>query len=92
MSFQTTIGYCNGAPGLFISGLPQSYSALQIIKKALYTLRLVFNYQPIGYNLLPRKSTLEKLQAISEAILSRKLDRSNFNRKMLSCGIVQKEG
>lgn len=62
----------------------------QIIEKALHALRLVLNYQPIGYNLLPREFTLKNLQVIYETILGKKLDRSNFNRKMLSYGILQK--
>ena len=30
----------------------------QIVQKALYTLRLQLNYQPIGYNLMPKKFTM----------------------------------
>ena len=63
----------------------------QIIEKALHALRLVLNYQPIGYNLLPREFTLKNMQVIYELILGKKLDRSNFNRKILSYGILQKK-
>ncbi|HUQ96859.1 MAG TPA: NUDIX domain-containing protein [Chitinophagaceae bacterium] len=63
----------------------------EIVAKALHALRLVLNYQPIGYNLLPKEFTLKNLQVIYETILGKKLDRSNFNRKILSYGILQKK-
>ena len=63
----------------------------QIINKALEELRLKINYQPIGYNLLPREFPMKSLQTIYEAILGRKLDRANFNRKMLSYGILDRK-
>jgi 8-oxo-dGTP diphosphatase len=62
-----------------------------IITKALQAMRLQLNFQPIGYNLLPKEFTLKNLQVIYETILGRKLDRSNFNRKMLSFGILEKK-
>lgn len=60
-----------------------------ILNKALETLRLQVSYQPIGYNLLPRKFTMPELQKLYETILNRKLDRRNFQRKMLSYGILR---
>ncbi|HEU5290872.1 MAG TPA: NUDIX domain-containing protein [Cyclobacteriaceae bacterium] len=63
----------------------------QIISKALEELRLKINNQPIGYNLLPKEFTMKSLQSIYETILGRKLDRANFNRKMLSYGILDRK-
>lgn len=63
----------------------------EIIEKALQTMRLQLNYQPIGYNLLPREFTLKNLQVIYETLLGRKLDRSNFNRKILSYGVLDRK-
>jgi 8-oxo-dGTP diphosphatase len=63
----------------------------EIIAKALQALRLQINYQPIGYNLLPREFTLKNLQVIYETILGRKLDRGNFNKKVLGYGILEKK-
>jgi 8-oxo-dGTP diphosphatase len=63
----------------------------QIIKKGLQTLRLHLNFQPIGYNLLPKEFTLKDLQLIYETILGKKLDRSNFQRKILSYGILDRK-
>ena len=62
-----------------------------IIVHALTAMRHHLNYQPIGYNLLPKEFTMKNLQSIYETILNRKLDRSNFNRKMLAAGILDKK-
>ena len=63
----------------------------QIIDKALQTMRLQLKHLPIGYNLLPEEFTLKSLQTIYETILGRKLDRSNFNRKILGYSILDKK-
>ncbi|HWK03854.1 MAG TPA: NUDIX domain-containing protein [Puia sp.] len=60
----------------------------QILDTALATLRMQLNHQPVGYNLLPRKFTMPELQKLYETILDKKLDRRNFQRKMLSYGIL----
>ena len=62
-----------------------------IIQTAIKDIRLKINHQPIGYNLLPKEFTLKNLQSIYETILDRKLDRANFNRKILSYGILDKK-
>jgi 8-oxo-dGTP diphosphatase len=63
----------------------------EIILSALSAMRQHLNYQPIGYNLLPKEFTMKSLQLIYETILNKKLDRSNFNRKMLASGILVKK-
>ncbi|WP_378410404.1 NUDIX hydrolase [Rhodocytophaga aerolata] len=61
-----------------------------ILQKALETLRLQLNYQPIGYNLLPATFTMPELQRLYEAILGKQLDRRNFHRKITGYGILKK--
>lgn len=61
-----------------------------ILDKALETLRLQLNHQPIGYNLLPQKFTMPELQKLYETILDKKLDRRNFQRRMNSFGFVKR--
>jgi ADP-ribose pyrophosphatase YjhB (NUDIX family) len=61
-----------------------------ILDKALETLRLQLNNQPIGYNLLPEKFTMPELQRLYETILGKDLDRRNFQRRILSYGILNK--
>lgn len=61
-----------------------------IFDNALNTLRLQLNHQPIGYNLLPDKFTMPELQKLYETILDKKLDRRNFQRKILSFNILRR--
>jgi len=58
-----------------------------ILDKALEQLRIQLNYLPISINLLPTKFTMQQLQKLLEEILNKKLERSNFQRKMLKLGI-----
>jgi ADP-ribose pyrophosphatase YjhB (NUDIX family) len=62
----------------------------KILDKALAVLRMQLNYQPIGYNLLPEKFTMTELQKLYETILDKKLDRRNFQRKILGYGILRR--
>jgi 8-oxo-dGTP diphosphatase len=62
----------------------------KILDKALAILRKQLNYQPVGYNLLPEKFTMPELQKLYETILDKKLDRRNFQRKILSFQILRR--
>ncbi len=62
----------------------------EILESALHTLQLHLNYHPIGYNLLPEKFTMPQLQKLYETILSKKLDRRNFQRKIISYKILKR--
>lgn len=62
----------------------------QIIEQALKQLRLETFQHPIGFNLLPEKFTLPELLGLYETILGRKLDRRNFQKKILSFNILKK--
>ncbi len=62
----------------------------QILETALKELQLNLNYQPIGYNLLPEKFTMPELQKLYETILNKKLDRRNFQRKIMATNILKK--
>ena len=64
----------------------------QILERALKTLRTQLSYQPIGYNLMPAQFTMPELQKLYETILGKKLDRRNFQRKILSYKILHKLG
>jgi len=61
-----------------------------IVLRALESLRTQLAYLPIGRNLLPKKFTMPELQKLYETILDRKLDRRNFQRKMIGFGILNK--
>lgn len=62
----------------------------EMVEEALQVLRLQLKYLPVGINLLPNKFTMPELQKLYETILGKKLDRRNFQRKMLSYKILNK--
>jgi len=61
-----------------------------IVKTAIGFVKNQINYLPIGLTLLPEKFTMKKLQSLYESILERKLDRGNFQRKMLKLDIFNR--
>jgi hypothetical protein len=72
----------------YLNGLMMDHAA--IVQKALETLRTQLAYLPIGKNLLPKKFTMPELQKLYETILNEKLDRRNFQRKLLSFDILNR--
>ena len=62
----------------------------RIIRKCLDFIRVQLNYLPISMNLLPDEFTMKDLQKLYEAFLNEKLERSNFQRKMLKLGIFDR--
>lgn len=60
----------------------------EILQAALERLKSKVRYQPIGFELLPRKFTLSQLQGLYSTILERDLDRRNFRKKILSMDIL----
>jgi 8-oxo-dGTP diphosphatase len=60
-----------------------------LLQTAYERLQGKIRYQPIGFELLPRKFTLRQLQQMYEKILDRKLDKRNFRKKILKMGIIE---
>jgi 8-oxo-dGTP diphosphatase len=60
----------------------------QILRVALNRLRGKIRYQPVGFELLPKRFTLPDLQTLYESILDVKIDRRNFRRKIDSMGLI----
>jgi 8-oxo-dGTP diphosphatase len=61
----------------------------EMIEKALHHMQINLYHQPIGYNLLEKKFTLREVQSLYETILGKKLDRRNFQKKLLSLGLIK---
>ncbi|GAB3558596.1 NUDIX hydrolase [Spirosoma fluminis] len=61
-----------------------------IVQKALETLRANLDDKLIGFNLLPEAFTMADLQQVYETRLGKPLQRTNFQRKMLSLGILER--
>ena len=67
-----------------IDELPKlSFDHQQIFDMALNRLRGKIRYEPIGFELLPKKFTLFQLQKLYETVLGKKLDKRNFRKKIL---------
>lgn len=62
----------------------------EMIDEARKQLRQRINYLPIGKSLLPEKFTMSDLQALYEAVLGEKMDRGNFQRKMMKLGMLNR--
>jgi 8-oxo-dGTP diphosphatase len=69
---------------------PLMFDHNQIFKKALETLRSGLDEKLIGFNLLPETFTINELQNLYETILGENLIRSNFQRKILGLGILER--
>jgi ADP-ribose pyrophosphatase YjhB (NUDIX family) len=61
-----------------------------IVGKALESLQINLNDYPVGHNLLSGKFTMPELQQLYETILDKKLDRRNFQKKILSMDILKR--
>ncbi len=68
-----------------VDGMPEvAFDHGEILVAALERLRGKVRYQPVGFELLPKRFTLGKLQGLYEAILGRGLDKRNFRKKVLA--------
>jgi len=67
---------------------PLAFDHADILKIARERLRGKVRYQPIGFELLPKKFTLTQLQHLYELILEEPLDKRNFRKKVNKLGIL----
>lgn len=67
-----------------------AFDHAEITLKALETLRFMLDDKLIGLNLLPDTFTMKELQILYETILDKPLRRDNFQRKILSMGILER--
>ena len=65
-----------------------AFDHAEILKTALERLRGKIRWQPVGFELLPKKFTLSQLQALYEAILGRELDKRNFRKKLIALDLL----
>jgi len=61
-----------------------------MVEKALRRLKRKALSEPIGFELLPEKFTLPRLQRLYETIYGEGFDKRNFRKKLLSMGILEK--
>ena len=69
---------------------PLDFDHDEMVKEALHTMRVQLYHYPIGYNLLPSKFTLSEIHSLYETLLGKKLDISNFPKKLIALGLLKK--
>jgi len=62
----------------------------EMVSEALHTMRVQLYHYPIGINMLPEKFTLSEIHALYETLLGKKLDVSNFPKKLIALGLLKK--
>ena len=66
-----------------------AYDHEEILKLAYERLKSKLSYEPIGFDLLPKKFLFSDLENLYCTILEKEIDRRNFRKKILSFGIVE---
>lgn len=69
-----------------------AYDHEAILGYAQARLRGKVQYTNVMWSLLPNRFTLRELQTAYEAVLSRRLDKRNFRKKILSLGLLRASG
>ncbi len=69
-----------------ITGL--AFDHFRIMQACLKRLRRDVKFRPIGFELLPEKFTLTKLQRLYESVLEKDLDKRNFRKKILTMNVL----
>lgn len=67
---------------------PLAFDHDKMLQMALKEMRKQIHFEPIGFELLPKKFTIKSLQQLYEAILDVKFDRRNFYNKMIHLGLL----
>lgn len=74
-----------------IDNLPRlEFDHEEMVQEALHTMRIHLYHYPIGYSMLPEKFTLAEIHALYETLLGKKLDASNFPKKLIALGLLKK--
>jgi 8-oxo-dGTP diphosphatase len=68
---------------------PLGFDHHEILEKALVRLRSKLNYQPIGFDLLPKQFLFSDLEQLYITILGKEIDRRNFRKKLMSFGFLE---
>ncbi len=71
---------------------PLAFDHDEILAAARARLKAKIRYEPVGFELLPRRFPLSDLQRLYETILAQSLDKRNFRKKILSMGLLEDTG
>lgn len=95
----TDIVQAKPAPDIFssecawfpVTDLPKlGFDHEELVREALFSMRLHLYHFPIGKNLLPEKFTLREIKEFYEAMSGKELNASNFPNKLISLGLIRK--
>ena len=67
---------------------PLAFDHRHILDMGLTRLRAKVRYEPIGFELLPKKFTFFQLQKLYETVLGIELDKRNFRKKFLKMDLL----
>lgn len=82
-----------GGPVTIADGeVPLAFDHAEIIGMAVKRLRGKLGYAPIGFQLLPARFTLRRLQHVHETILGTTVNKDSFRRRMLATGDLEATG
>ena len=74
-----------------IDSLPKlEFDHDEMVTEALHAMRVQLYHYPIGFNMLPEKFTLSEIHALYETLSGKKLDISNFPKKLIVLGLLKK--
>jgi len=80
----------NNASWHELSKLPDlAFDHANIIMKGVKSLQMTVRYEPICFELLPKKFTLRQTQTLYEAIFGIELDNRNFRKKLLKAPYIE---
>jgi 8-oxo-dGTP diphosphatase len=65
-----------------------AFDHAKILQVALERLKRKLRYEPIGFELLPKRFTLTQLQHLYEIVLERSLDKRNFRKRVLAMDLL----
>jgi 8-oxo-dGTP diphosphatase len=75
-----------------VSKLPTlAFDHKKILEYALKRLKWKFEYTTVAFSMLPEKFAMSSLQNIYEIVFSKKFDKRNFAKKLLSLNILNEE-
>jgi 8-oxo-dGTP diphosphatase len=66
-----------------------AFDHAEILRLALERLRGKLRYQPVGFELLPKRFTLSELQHLYDLVLERTLDKRNFRKRVLTMDLLE---
>jgi ADP-ribose pyrophosphatase YjhB (NUDIX family) len=72
--------------------VPLPFDHADILGLAVKRLRGKLGYTPVGFQLLGPEFTLRALQDVHETVLSRRLNKDSFRRRMLASGLLEATG